>query len=262
MKDVGEIIRRAAGVDVTVLICGETGTGKDLVARTVHHLSSRQGKPFVKVNCAAMPRDLLESELFGHERGAVTGAHRQKIGKFEAADGGTIFLTRSAICGPRGAPARCRTASFRAWKSTLRWTCGSRCGQTDGPGVAAGRFRGVISLPGQCHPDHRPAACERREESRSDHVLHRAALAPVRPRASGFLAMEALVKHSYPGTGGRESRQAQSRSAIPARDGGAQHAQGRRLHDGAAARRSRCRRRDVARQGRAKCRARSDRRAP
>ncbi len=92
MREVGEIIRRAAGVDVTVLICGETGTGKDLVARTTHHLSSRRGKPFIKVNCAAMPRDLLESELFGHERGAFTGAHRQKVGKFEAADGGTIFL--------------------------------------------------------------------------------------------------------------------------------------------------------------------------
>jgi len=92
MRQVGEIIHRAAGVDVTVLICGATGTGKDLVARTIHHLSSRRGMPFVKVNCAAMPRDLLESELFGHERGAFTGAHRQKIGKFEAADGGTIFL--------------------------------------------------------------------------------------------------------------------------------------------------------------------------
>jgi len=92
MREVGEIIRRAAGVDVTVLICGETGTGKDLVARVVHHLSSRRSKPFIKVNCAAMPRDLLESELFGHERGAFTGAHRQKVGKFEAADGGTIFL--------------------------------------------------------------------------------------------------------------------------------------------------------------------------
>src|SRR5437762_6813217 len=92
MREVLEIIQRAAGVDVNVLICGETGTGKDLVARVVHHLSSRRGKPFIKVNCAAMPRDLLESELFGHERGAFTGAHRQKVGKFEAADGGTIFL--------------------------------------------------------------------------------------------------------------------------------------------------------------------------
>src|SRR5262245_62488568 len=91
MKEAGEIIRRAAGVDVTVLVCGETGTGKDLVARPIHHLSSRRHRPLVKVNCAAMPRDLLERDLFGHERGAFTGAHQRKIGTCEAADGGTMF---------------------------------------------------------------------------------------------------------------------------------------------------------------------------
>ena len=92
MSEVREIIQQAARVDVTVLICGETGTGKDLVARAIHYLSSRQGRPFVKVNCAAVPRELLESELFGHERGAFTGAHQLKIGKFEYANHGTIFL--------------------------------------------------------------------------------------------------------------------------------------------------------------------------
>jgi two-component system response regulator AtoC len=92
MREVREIILQAARVDVTVLICGETGTGKDLVARTIHDESVRQSGPFVKVNCAAVPRELLESELFGHERGAFTGAHQLKIGKFEAADRGTIFL--------------------------------------------------------------------------------------------------------------------------------------------------------------------------
>jgi two-component system response regulator AtoC len=92
MREVREIIEHAARVDVTVLISGETGTGKDVVARAIHQDSVRQNGPYVKVNCAAVPRELLESELFGHERGAFTGAHQLKIGKFEAADRGTIFL--------------------------------------------------------------------------------------------------------------------------------------------------------------------------
>src|SRR6266849_4389342 len=92
MREVREIIRQAARADVTVLICGETGTGKDLVARAIHEFGVRRAGPFVKVNCAAVPRELLESELFGHERGAFTGAHQLKLGKFESADHGTIFL--------------------------------------------------------------------------------------------------------------------------------------------------------------------------
>src|SRR5438445_450131 len=92
MREVRDIINEAADVDVTVLITGETGTGKEVVAHAIHHLSTRRGNPFVKVNCAAVPRELLESELFGHERGAFTGAHKLKIGKFEAAHYGMIFL--------------------------------------------------------------------------------------------------------------------------------------------------------------------------
>jgi len=92
MRELSEIVQQAAQADVTVLICGETGAGKDVVARAVHYLSDRHSAPFVKVNCAAVPRELLESELFGHERGAFTGAHQLKIGKFEAANRGTIFL--------------------------------------------------------------------------------------------------------------------------------------------------------------------------
>ncbi len=86
------LIRQVAKTDATVLIDGESGTGKELVADAVHALSTRSGRPYVKLNTAAIPRDLLESELFGHERGAFTGAVQQKKGKFEIADTGTLFL--------------------------------------------------------------------------------------------------------------------------------------------------------------------------
>jgi two-component system response regulator AtoC len=92
MRALKRVIDRAAVSDATVLVCGESGVGKELVARAVHQGSPRAGHAFVKVNCAALPMDLLESELFGHERGAFTGAHRRKPGKFELANGGSIFL--------------------------------------------------------------------------------------------------------------------------------------------------------------------------
>ena len=86
------LIAQVAGFDSTVLINGESGSGKELVARRIHELSPRRGGPFVPLNCGAVPRDLLESELFGHEKGAFTGAITRRIGRFELADGGTLFL--------------------------------------------------------------------------------------------------------------------------------------------------------------------------
>jgi len=92
MQEVYKDLGRIAPSDVTVLITGESGTGKELVARAVHFNSPRLGKPFIALNCAAIPRELLESELFGHEKGAFTGATERKSGKFEQANGGTLFL--------------------------------------------------------------------------------------------------------------------------------------------------------------------------
>ena len=100
MREVRELIERVADTDVTVLIRGESGTGKELVARAVHAASPRRNRTFVKVNCAALPTELLESELFGFERGAFTGAIQQKPGKFEFANHGTMFLDEISEMGP------------------------------------------------------------------------------------------------------------------------------------------------------------------
>ncbi len=92
MKEVFRLIRKIAPTDLSALVLGETGTGKELVAQELHRLSPRAKKPFISINCGAIPENLLESELFGHKKGAFTGAVSDKVGKFEAADGGTLFL--------------------------------------------------------------------------------------------------------------------------------------------------------------------------
>jgi transcriptional regulator with GAF, ATPase, and Fis domain len=92
MQEVFSEIRKVATTDISVLVLGESGTGKELVAHAIHQRSSRKDRPFVVINCSAIPESLLESELFGHEKGAFTGAHIQRKGRFETAQGGTLFL--------------------------------------------------------------------------------------------------------------------------------------------------------------------------
>ncbi|MBN2561612.1 MAG: sigma 54-interacting transcriptional regulator [Phycisphaerae bacterium] len=92
LHHVTDMVHRVAASNATVLLLGETGTGKEVTARQIHHASPRKDRPFIAINCAALPETLLESELFGHEKGAFTGAHADKMGRFEMADGGTLFL--------------------------------------------------------------------------------------------------------------------------------------------------------------------------
>ena len=114
LESVLEQVERVATTDSTVLVQGETGTGKELIARAIHNISPRCGRSFIKLNCAAIPMDLLESELFGHEKGAFTGAIAQKIGRFELADKGRSFSMRWVIFRRRCNPSCCVSCKNRS----------------------------------------------------------------------------------------------------------------------------------------------------
>jgi DNA-binding NtrC family response regulator len=209
MSDVREIIEQAARVDVTVLIMGETGTGKDVVARAIHEQSVRQSGPFVKVNCAAVPRELLESELFGHERGAFTGAHQLKIGKFESADRGTIFLDEigdlhPALQGKLLHVLQDGQFSRVGGRSTVKVDVRvlAATNQDLEQAVAGGRFREDLYYRLNVVPVRIPPLRERREDipALAQHFLKRHA-GRYRKPVHGFDAggMQSLLEHSWPG---------------------------------------------------------------
>src|SRR5437870_6976189 len=171
LESVLEQVERVAPTDATVLVQGETGTGKELIARAIHNLSSRCGRSFVKLNCAAIPLDLLESELFGHEKGAFTGAIAQKIGRFELADKGTLFLDEVGDIPPALQPKLLRVlqeqeferlGSTRTHKVDVRLVAATHRDLTDM--VKRGEFRSDLYYRLNVFPILLPALRERRED--------------------------------------------------------------------------------------------------
>jgi transcriptional regulator with GAF, ATPase, and Fis domain len=147
LESVLEQVEQVASTDSTVLIEGETGTGKELIANAIHNASQRCGCAFIKLNCAAIPLDLLESELFGHEKGAFTGAIAQKIGRFEMADEGTLFLDEVGDIPPALATevAACvARAGIRAFRERSHAQSGCPAGIRDQSGSPQdGRSRSI-----------------------------------------------------------------------------------------------------------------------
>src|ERR1700747_655997 len=171
LESVLEQVEQVAPTDSTVLIEGETGTGKELIAHAVHNASQRFGHPFIKLNCAAIPLDLLESELFGHEKGAFTGAIAQKIGRFEMADKGTLFLDEVGDIPPALQPKLLRVlqeqeferlGSGRTHKVDVRLVAATNRDLMKM--VARGQFRSDLYYRLNVFPILLPALRERRED--------------------------------------------------------------------------------------------------
>jgi formate hydrogenlyase transcriptional activator len=171
LESVLEQVEQVAPTDSTVLIEGETGTGKELIAHAIHNASQRCGRAFIKLNCAAIPLDLLESELFGHEKGAFTGAIAQKIGRFEMADKGTLFLDEVGDIPSALQPKLLRVlqeqeferlGSGRTHKVDVRLVAATN--RDLAKMVARGQFRGDLYYRLDVFPILLPSLRERRED--------------------------------------------------------------------------------------------------
>src|ERR1700723_3004224 len=171
LESVLDQVAQVAPTDSTVLIEGETGTGKELIAHAIHNVSQRFGRPLIKLNCAAIPLDLLESELFGHEKGAFTGAIAQKIGRFEMADKGTLFLDEVGDIPPALQPKLLRVlqeqeferlGSGRTHKVDVRLVAATN--RDLAKMVARGQFRSDLYYRLNVFPISVPALRERRED--------------------------------------------------------------------------------------------------
>ena len=171
LREVLQQVEMVAGTDSTVLVEGETGTGKELIAYAIHNASQRYGRAFIKLNCAAIPLDLLESELFGHEKGAFTGAIAQTIGRFEMADKGTLFLDEVGDIPPASQTKLLRVlqeqeferlGSGRTHKVDVRLVAATNRNLVDL--VARGQFRSDLYYRLNVFPISVPALRERRED--------------------------------------------------------------------------------------------------
>ena len=206
MQQVRALIARVAPTEARVLITGESGTGKELVAAAIHEESHRKGRPFVTVNCAAIPRDLVESEMFGHERGSFTGATERRIGRFELAHGGTLFLDEVGDLSQEAQAKLLRTLETgelqRIGAETVTHIDARVVAATNrqlDDAVSNGGFREDLFFRLNVFPIHLPPLRERLEDLPAlvAHLAER-----VRPRhAATFTpaALEALVSYSWPG---------------------------------------------------------------
>ncbi len=208
MQNVFKMIGQVAATDATVLVTGESGTGKELVARSIYSYSRRSDKPFLAINCAAIPDNLLESELFGHEKGAFTGATQQRIGKFEQCDGGTLFLDEIGDMSPAT-----QTKMLRILQSgTFERVGGNETIRVDVRVIAATnknleeevarkQFREDLFYRLNVVRIHMPPLRERRSDVRLlvDYFLRKLAGPGGKPKSIGSATLAALESHHWPG---------------------------------------------------------------